>query len=183
MLRRAGLNASLSCARCLERVALAAQSRRQRHDDAGELYEALGIDRRATKEDVKQAFREVRRCIRCGSSTDPRNGVPATKPFLLTLSASACADKPRAVAQKAKQHHPDRHHGTARGKGFAQSAAFARILAAYQACRGSSSAPTLCAHWLRGHMRSTRNQLRRIWTLPHGKALSPSALPMNLLSP
>ena len=61
MLRRAAQHATQSCAWYTERVALAAQSQRRRHDVAGELYETLGVDRRATTEDIKHAFREVRR--------------------------------------------------------------------------------------------------------------------------
>ena len=38
-----------------------AQQLRSSHDDAGELYEVLGLRRRASKDDIKKAFRQAQR--------------------------------------------------------------------------------------------------------------------------
>ena len=132
MLRRTALHTlTRSCAAwCTQGLAAqaSAQQRRQRHDDAGELYEILGIRRHASKDDIKKAFREV---LAAGSA-------------VLTVMLSAGVYQWRAPlklgfihmpTQKAKQHHPDRHHAATRGQNLAQRATFARILAAYQVCR------------------------------------------------
>lgn len=147
MLRRAARYAPKTCATYTEGLAVAGSWRRARHDDAGELYEALGVDRRATKEDIKQAFRMVRRhpdaaaLMALHVCYDLPNQV-----FLPSLAFQTLKRRLHSCAQKAKQHHPDRHHGAARGQGTVQRAAFARILSAYQA----RSERTQCAHPKRG---------------------------------